>query len=149
MQDQRSIQKKGNRISFALANAIVGYLDEKQHIERVNPDLDHIGWYKKTNFIIRAVIGGDEFAYDGRIDIGDGLAGNAATLVNHIKAYNEYVLEKNPYHFSEKQIEAFRRNVEILVPFLEQHTELTAEEQKIFEQFKADYPIPRARAIHR
>ena len=39
-------------ISFALANALMEYLDDKQHKERMIPDLN-AGYYKKTNFEIR------------------------------------------------------------------------------------------------
>lgn len=44
-------------ISFALANALMEYLDDKQHKERMIPDLN-AGYYKKTNFEIRAVVDG-------------------------------------------------------------------------------------------
>ena len=44
-------------ISFAFANALMEYLDDKQHKERMIPDLN-AGYYKKTNFEIRAVVDG-------------------------------------------------------------------------------------------
>lgn len=58
-------------ISFALANALMEYLDDKQHKERMIPDLN-AGYYKKTNFEIRAVVDGQEFNFSNRFDIGDG-----------------------------------------------------------------------------
>ncbi|MGN0576942.1 MAG: toprim domain-containing protein, partial [Ruminococcus sp.] len=52
-------------ISFALANALMEYLDDKQHKERMIPDLN-AGYYKKTNFEIRAVVDGQEFNFSNR-----------------------------------------------------------------------------------
>lgn len=74
--------------SFALGNAVLEYLDEKQHSERTIPDLK-AGWYKKTDFSITAVIGGEEFNYDGRFDIGDGKGTGGGSLIDHIRTYNE------------------------------------------------------------
>ena len=132
---------KGEKISFALANAVIGYLDEKQHIERSNPNLTNAGWYKKTDFYIKAVIGGENFNYDGRIDLGDGKNGGSGSLIEHIKTYNEWVLEKNPYKYSEEKLETVRKNMEIFIPYLESHKELTPQEQEVFEQFKSENPI--------
>ena len=73
---------------FALGNAVLEYLDEKQHSERTIPDLK-AGWYKKTDFSITAVIGGEEFNYDGRFDIGDGKGTGGGSLIDHIRTYNE------------------------------------------------------------
>ena len=59
-------------MSFALANAVLGYLDEKQHTERDIADLK-AGWYKKTDFTVTTMIDGQEFRHSGRFDIGDGV----------------------------------------------------------------------------
>ena len=77
--------------SFALANAVMEYLDEKQHSERNIPELK-AGWYKKTDFSITAVIGGEAFNYDGRFDIGDGKGTGGGSLIDHIRTYNEGIL---------------------------------------------------------
>ena len=70
--------------SFALGNAVMEYLDDKQHQERMIPELK-AGWYKKTDFSITAVIGGEEFNYDGRFDIGDGKGTGGGSLIDHIR----------------------------------------------------------------
>lgn len=74
--------------SFALGNAVLEYLDEKQHSERNIPELK-AGWYKKTDFSITAVIGGEEFNYDGRFDIGDGKGTGGGSLIDHIRTYDD------------------------------------------------------------
>lgn len=73
-------------MSFALGNKLLGILDEKQHREREGDK--NIGWYHKTDFVIKAVIGGEEFNYEGRFDIGDG----EGDLIAHIKNFYDYAL---------------------------------------------------------
>ena len=51
-----------------LCNYLLGVLDEKQHRERESKD--NVGWYHKTDFEITATIGGEDFHYEGRFDIG-------------------------------------------------------------------------------
>uniref|UniRef100_UPI003FD8FBED toprim domain-containing protein n=3 Tax=Ruminococcus TaxID=1263 RepID=UPI003FD8FBED len=68
-------------ISFALANALMEYLDDKQHKERMIPDLN-AGYYKKTNFEIRAVVDGQEFNFSNRFDIGDGKGSGGGSLID-------------------------------------------------------------------
>lgn len=51
-------------VSFALANAVYEYLDEKQHIERNISELN-AGWYDKTDFVLSGVINGEDFNYEG------------------------------------------------------------------------------------
>ncbi len=127
--------------SFALGNAVLEYLDEKQHSERNIPELK-AGWYKKTDFSITAVINGEEFNYDGRFDIGDGKGTGGGSLIDHIRTYNEGILGYTQHPFNQpKYKERAQRMLDIFVPFLEAYSELTAEEQRIFDDFKAQYPI--------
>ena len=123
--------------SFALGNAVLEYLDEKQNAERNIPDLK-AGWYKKTDFQISGVVQGNEFSYSGRFDIGDG----NGSLIDHIRLFNENILksEQYPYNQPEHQ-EAARNTLDVLIPFLENHAELSAEEQKILNDFKEKYPV--------
>lgn len=69
-------------ISFALGNKLLGILDEKQYRERQD-ESKKVGWYKKTDFQINAVINGENFRYDGRFDIGDG----EGDLIAHLKKH--------------------------------------------------------------
>lgn len=127
--------------SFALGNAVLEYLDEKQHSERNIPELK-AGWYKKTDFSITAVINGEEFNYDGRFDIGDGNGTGGGSLIDHIRTYNEGILGYTQHPFNQPEYkERAQRMLDIFVPFLEAYSELTAEEQRIFDDFKAQYPI--------
>ena len=127
--------------SFALGNAVLEYLDEKQHSERNIPELK-ASWYKKTDFSITAVINGEEFNYDGRFDIGDGKGTGGGSLIDHIRTYNEGILGYTQHPFNQPEYkERAQRMLDIFVPFLEAHSELTAEEQRIFDDFKAQHPI--------
>ena len=127
--------------SFALGNAVLEYLNEKQHSERNIPELK-AGWYKKTDFSITAVIDGEEFNYDGRFDIGDGKGTGGGSLIDHIRTYNEGILGYTQHPFNQPEYkERAQRMLDIFVPFLEAHSELTAEEQRIFDDFKAQHPI--------
>ncbi|MDD7517477.1 toprim domain-containing protein [Ruminococcus flavefaciens] len=127
--------------SFALGNAVLEYLDEKQHSERNIPELK-AGWYKKTDFSITAVINGEEFNYDGRFDIGDGKGTGGGSLIDHIRTYNEGILGYTQHPFNQPEYkERAQRMLDIFVPFLEAHSELIAEEQRIFDDFKAQHPI--------
>ncbi|MBP3798427.1 MAG: toprim domain-containing protein [Ruminococcus sp.] len=127
--------------SFALGNAVMEYLDDKQHQERMIPDLK-AGYYKKTDFGITAVINGEEFNYDGRFDIGDGKGTGGGSLIDHIRTYNEGILGYTQYPFNQPEYkERAQRMLDIFVPYLEAHSELTAEEQRIFEDFKEQNPI--------
>lgn len=111
--------------SFALGNAVLEYLDEKQHSERNIPELK-AGWYKKTDFSITAVINGEEFNYDGRFDIGDGKGTGGGSLIDHIRTYNEGILGYTQHPFNQPEYkERAQRMLDIFVPFLEAHSELT------------------------
>ncbi len=127
-------------MSFALANAVIEYLDEKQHIERDIPDLN-AGWYDKTDFAIEYSFNGETATYDGRYDIGDGKGTGGGTITEHIKQYLDCLVEKNPYHYDEdehKEVTEFR---DFFIPLLEENSKLTTEEQNILLQIKKDYPI--------
>lgn len=86
----REMNDRYTNLSFSLGNRLLGVLDEKQHRERENEN-NHVGWYKKTYFEISAVIGGEDFHYEGRFDIGDG----EGDLISHIKNFYEYSLSPN------------------------------------------------------
>ena len=127
--------------SFALGNAVFEYLDEKQHSERNIPELK-AGWYKKTDFTITAVIGGEQFSYEGRFDIGDGKGTGGGSLIDHIRTHNEGILGYTQHPFNQPEYqERAKHTLDVFVPFLETHSELTAEEQRIFDDFKEQYPI--------
>ena len=122
-------------LSFALGNKLLGILDEKQHRERENED-NHVGWYHKTNFEIHAVIGGEEFNYEGRFDIGDG----EGDLTAHIRNFYEYSLSPDcPFipewkrqgeDYYREKMESLRQGHDVFIPFLEHNTELTPEDEK-------------------
>ena len=122
-------------LGFALGNKLLGVLDEKQHRERENEE-NHVGWYHKTDFEIHAVIGGEEFNYEGRFDIGDG----EGDLIAHIRNFYEYSLSPNcPFipewkrqgeDYYREKMESLRLGRDVLIPFLERNTELTTEDEK-------------------
>lgn len=128
-------------ISFALANALMDYLDDKQHKERMIPDLN-AGYYKKTNFEIRAVVDGQEFNFSNRFDIGDGKGSGGGSLIDHIRTICENAVASTNYPYNTPESKETPRNMlNVLVPYLEFHSALTAEEQKILDDFKEKNPI--------
>ena len=132
-------------VSFAMANALFEYLDEKQHFERLNPAI-HAGWFDKTDFIVRAVIDGEEYSYNGRFDIGDGKGTGGGSLIDHISDSVNYTLEpRNPYHLMDEELAEQRKIRDEIIPFLREHEQLTAEEQAILNGIKHDYPIQTTR----
>lgn len=133
--------EKNPEISFALANAVFEYLDEKQHTERDIPELK-AGWYKKTDFVISGVIGGEDFNYEGRFDIGDGKGTGGGSLIDHIRDFNQGIIDSDSYPYNTPESkENARKTLDVFIPFLEAHSQLTAEEQRIFDDFKAQNPI--------
>ena len=130
-----------DEISFALANALMEYLDDKQHRERMIPDLN-AGYYKKTNFEIRAVVDGQEFNFSNRFDIGDGKGSGGGSLIDHIRTICENAVASTNYPYNTPENKETPRNMlKVLVPYLEAHSALTAEEQKILDDFKEKNPI--------
>ena len=130
-----------DEISFALANALMEYLDDKQHRERMIPDLN-AGYYKKTNFEIRAVVDGQEFNFSNRFDIGDGKGSGGGSLIDHIRTICENAVASTNYPYNTPESKETPRNMlKVLVPYLEAHSALTAEEQKILDDFKEKNPI--------
>lgn len=133
--------KSNRNISFALANALIGYLDEKQHAEREVDELK-AGWYDKTDYKIKANIDGEIFDYEGRFDIGDGKGTGGGTLVDHIRQRNEYIIKSDKYPYNTKEAKDNARFIlDVFVPFLEKYSAMTPEEEKILEEFKEDNPI--------
>lgn len=128
-------------ISFALANALMEYLDDKQHKERMIPNLN-AGYYKKTNFEIRAVVDGEEFTFSNRFDIGDGKGTGGGSLIDHIRTICENAVTSTAYPYNTPESKETPQNMlNILVPYLEANSGLTAEEQKILDDFKEKNPI--------
>lgn len=127
-------------MSFALANSVIEYLDEKQHSERVVNGLN-AGWYDKTRFEIKAVISGEEFGYSGRFDIGDGKGTGGGTLIEHIADFSRLVIKSETGLYDNDDKQTAQNTLDTLIPFLDKNSALTAEEQKIIDEFKAKNPI--------
>lgn len=128
-------------LSFATMNAVFEYLDEKQHLERLNPYLK-VGWYDKTDFEIKAIINGEEFLYNGRFDIGDGKGTGGGNLIDHISDFIDYSLSPtNPLHLNADELTEQQRIKDIFIPFLREHEELEQTEQKVLDIVKRDYPM--------
>ena len=138
----RQLNDRFTDLSFALGNKLLGVLDEKQHRERLDKSKG-VGWYKKTDFEITAVVGGEDFHYEGRFDIGDG----EGDLIAHIKNFYDYSLSPNcPFipewkrqgeDYYREQMETLRFGRDVFLPFLEQHTELTPEDEKLLAEIMA------------
>lgn len=127
----RQLNDRYTDLSFALGNKLLGILDEKQHREREGDK--NIGWYHKTDFVIKAVIGGEEFNYEGRFDIGDG----EGDLIAHIKNFYDYALSPKGEQLYGDDRESLLRGRDAFIAFLEQHTELTQEEEKLLDEIMA------------
>ena len=127
-------------LTFAAVNAAFEYLDQKQHLERLNPLLK-AGWYKKTDFTIKAVIDGEEYSYSGRFDIGDGKGTGGGSLIDHISDFINYTLAPtNPYHLSDDELAEQQKVKDIVIPFLREHEELTQADQFFVNRLKHIYP---------
>ena len=137
----RQFNDRYTDLSFALGNYLLGVLDEKQHRERESKD--NAGWYHKTDFEITATIGGEDFHYEGRFDIGDG----EGDLISHIKNFYEYSLSPNcPFipewkkqgeDYYREQIESLQWGRDVFIPYLEQHKALTPEDEKLYVEIMA------------
>ena len=127
----RQLNDRYTDLSFALGNKLLGILDEKQHREREGDK--NIGWYHKTDFVIKAVIGGEEFNYEGRFDIGDG----EGDLIAHIKNFYDYALSSKGEQLYGEDRESLLRGRDEFIPFLKQHTELTQEDEKLLDEIMA------------
>ena len=127
-------------LTFAAVNAAFEYLDQKQHLERLDPLLK-AGWYKKTDFTITAVIDGEEYSYSGRFDIGDGKGQGGGSLIDHISDFINYTLAPtNPYHLSDDELAEQQKVKDIVIPFLREHEELTQADQFFVNRLKHIYP---------
>ena len=127
----RQLNDRYTDLSFALGNKLLGILDEKQHREREGDK--NIGWYHKTDFVIKAVIGGEEFNYEGRFDIGDG----EGDLIAHIKNFYDYALSPKGEQLYGDDRESLLRGRDEFILFLEQHTELTPKDEKLLDEIMA------------
>lgn len=129
-----------NKIPFALGNALLEFLDKKLHIERDVEGLD-VGYYDKTHFEVTAVINGEDYSYEGRFDIGDGKENGNGSLIESIESYLTYLVQNNPLNISEERIAEMRDYLDTAIPYLKEHSHLTADEQKVLDDFKANNPI--------
>ena len=127
----RQLNDRYTDLSFALGNKLLGILDEKQHREREGDK--NIGWYHKTDFVIKAVIGGEKFNYEGRFDIGDG----EGDLIAHIKNFYDYALSPKGEQLYGDDRESLLRGRDEFIPFLEQHIELPQEDEKLLDEIMA------------
>ena len=127
----RQLNDRYTDLSFALGNKLLGILGEKQYREREGDK--NIGWYHKTDFVIKAVIGGEEFNYEGRFDIGDG----EGDLIAHIKNFYDYALSPKGEQLYGDDRESLLRGRDEFIPFLEQHTELKPEDEKLLDEIMA------------
>ena len=145
----RQFNDRYTDLSFALGNYLLGVLVERQHRERESKD--NVGWYHKTDFEITATIGGEDFHYEGRFDIGDG----EGDLISHIKNFYGYSLSPNcPFipewkkqgeDYYREQIESLQWGRDVFVPYLEQHKTLTPEDEKLYAEIMAtesDWFVP-------
>ena len=145
----RQFNDRYTDLSFALGNYLLGVLDEKQHRERESKD--NVGWYHKTDFEITATIGGEDFHYEGRFDIGDG----EGDPISHIKNFYEYSLSPNcPFipewkkqgeDYYREKIESLQWGRDVFVPYLEQHKALTPEDEKLLSEilsFEREWFVP-------
>lgn len=136
----RRLNDRYTDLSFALGNKLLGILDEKQHRERESKE---IGWYHKTDFEITATVGGEDFHYEGRFDIGDG----EGDLIAHIKNYYDYCLspqcpfipewKRQGEDYYRERMEGLHLGRDVFIPFLEQNTELTPEDEKLLAEIMA------------
>ena len=127
-------------MSFAFANAVISYLDEKQHAEREIEGLN-AGWYKKTDFAVATIIDGQEFTHTGRFNIGDGKGQGGGTLIDHIELFAKNSLNDRILYGDEDSRESLNYLLDSVVPFLKENSTLTAEEMIILNRFKDDNPI--------
>lgn len=118
----------GMEMPLSAANELFRELDLKQNRERENPELK-VGWYHKTSFSIKSVIGGEEHTYEGRQDLGDG----EGSLLNHIKNHFEGLNSDHGMHghygsLGEEKYQEFLDDVvfalDELIPYYEAHIEL-------------------------
>ena len=136
----RQLNDRYTDLSFALGNKLIGALEEKQHRERASKEID---WYHKTDFEITAIVGGEDFHYEGRFDIGDG----EGDLIAHIKNYYDYCLspqcpfipewKRQGEDYYRERMESLRLGRDVFIPFLEQNTELTPEDEKLLSETMA------------
>ena len=61
--------------------------------------------------------------------------------MEHIVNFNKYVTENKTGFFSDEDILSAKQTLEVLVPFLERGSGLSAEEKAILDEFKAQNPI--------
>ena len=61
--------------------------------------------------------------------------------MEHITDFNKYLVENKTGFYNEEDIANAKQTLEVLVPYLERGSKLSAEEQESFDKFKEQYPI--------
>ena len=118
----------------SLAVAVIEYLDDKHRYERINvPELE---WYHETEFALNVLIDSNHLSYSARYDIGEGKYTGGGSLSDFIaydakELHSRDKIDDNTLSFI----------TDTVVPFLKDHSQLTNEEQKILDDFKARHPV--------
>lgn len=138
--ENEKIVDRYNILSFAAANRLFEILDKKQHSERVSKE---IGWYHKTDFVVKGTVNGEEIEYSGRYDIGDG----DGSIISHIESYYDYMLKPDSYknyQLSDKEIEEsieqLKADKEKITGLLTAVSELTDNDVHIVNEVMATEP---------
>lgn len=124
------------KISFATANKLFTLLDE-QKAEENEREEEGFGYFK-TAFSIQASIGGKEYSYRGRYDIGD----ERQSLFDHIKEYYDYCLSPDCLYKAmwekegvlEEKMTQLAKDRDVFLPYLASQLVLGPEEEKQLEE---------------
>lgn len=129
-----------NVLSFAAANRLFELLDKKQYTERESKE---IGWYHKTDFVIKGTVNGEEIEYSGRYDIGDG----DGSLISHIESYYDYMIKPDSYRNYElsgkeleESIDRLKADKEKITKLLTAVSALTDDDVRIVDEVMATEP---------
>lgn len=92
--------------------------------------------------MLSGVLNGEDFNYEGRFDIGDGKGTGGGSIIDHISQFQMGIInsDRYPYDNSERKADA-QEAMDTFIPFLEKHSQLTAEEMQILADFKAEHLI--------
>ena len=113
------LQEHDNKISIALASALLEYLDNKQFTESRDELLPDVIGYDKTAFTLKIPVNGSLVSVSERYDIGDGSKINGK-LSNFL-----YILEENAD----------------IINAVKEAEKLTAEEQQLLNSLISENPI--------
>ena len=124
------------KISFATANKLFTLLDEQKAEENEREEEGFT--YYKTAFSMQATIGGEEYSYRGRYDIGE----ERQSLFDHIKEYYDYCLSSDCLYKAmwekegvlEEKMTQLARDREVFLPYLASQLVLGPKEEKQLEE---------------